>query len=88
MWIVKHEFLDKRLGRHTVELHHPETGAVHLVHILIGHDACPTCGHVQAKGNTRELDPQQIVAAELNELNKAHSNLEHYRQKHRVPVKK
>lgn len=88
MWIVKGEYIDKRLGHHVVVLHEPESDAHHLVQIVLGHEHCPACGHVKAKTNTGQLDPQAIVKAELEELNKSHANIERYRQQHRVPLKK
>lgn len=87
-WVIKGQHIDKKLGQHVVVLHNPESDAHHLVQILISHESCPLCGHVKRKTNTHELDPQAIVRAELDELEKSHAQVARYAQKHRVPTKR
>jgi hypothetical protein len=83
---IHSQHVDKALGRHYVRLHDPDSGAEHHLVIYLGHDACPTCGHVKPKTNTGELDFRAILAEELKNLTVSHAQSEQYAKKHGIPI--
>ena len=85
-WDLKEHHFDHTIQRHYAVLHDPATVAEHHLIIFVGHDACPTCGHVQPKTNTGELDFQAILREELAALEKSHAQSVAYAKKFRVPV--
>lgn len=88
MWQKKSEVLDPKTGMHVIHLHNPETGGEHTVQIVVGHDACPHCGHAVAKTNLEEIDPKYHLATEIAELNLSHANMVAYAEMHKVPLRK
>lgn len=85
-WQVKSQHVDKALGHHVVLLHDPHSGAGHVLQIIVGHEACPVCGHVKIAENVNEINPHEIIAQEVVNLEKAHAQSHHYARKHGVPV--
>ena len=85
-WQLKEHHLDKHLGRHYAILHEPVTGAEHHIIVLTGHDTCATCGHVQPKTNTGELDFKEILKSELEALEQSHAQSEAYAKRHGIPI--
>lgn len=89
-WEKVAEHIDEAQGTHSVFLEDKTCSpvATHEVHILIGHDYCPTCGHVKPKTNTDELDPKAIISAEIAALTTRTANVKAYGRKHNVRPKK
>jgi len=73
-WQKQHqETVDLRTKMHVMTLHEPETGAVHKLQIMIGHDSCPHCGHITLKDEVGDTDVAQHVANELESLTQSHA---------------
>lgn len=87
-WEVKSQHIDKALGQHIIHLHEPETKAEHVIQIIVGQHACPVCGHVRVVDNAGELNPREIIAGEVANLEAAHAQSHDYARKHNVPIGK
>lgn len=87
-WNLKEHHFDHTAQRHYAVLHDPATGAEHHLVIYTGHDSCPTCGHVQPKTNTGELDFAAILSEQIANLEQSHAQSVAYAKRHNVPVKK
>jgi hypothetical protein len=84
---VKTHHVELNEGRHYIVLHDPETGAEHHTVIYLGHDVCPTCGHVQPKDNGK-LDLKAIIQEEIANLEKSKQQVRGWARAHNVPVKR
>jgi uncharacterized protein (UPF0212 family) len=85
MYEVAEEFVDTRSGFHVVRLRRDTDGHEHLVQVAIGHSACPACGSVRASMG-REVDPKQVVADVIADLEASHAAMLAYAEKHGVKV--
>lgn len=86
MYEVAEEFIDTRSGFHVVRLRGDADGREHLVQIAIGHRSCPACGSVRASLGA-ELDPKQVVADVIADLEASHQRMLDYAKKHGVTVR-
>lgn len=94
-WQVAEQYVDKTTegGRHYVKLVEPITGAVHDLVIYVGHDACPTCGHVWLRAlddlkkmPTGHVDAKAEIKEVLAVLEQSHSRLDEHAKANNVPV--
>lgn len=83
-WQVKEQYLDEAMGHHVIHLHDPEVGALHVLQIIVNHDACPLCGHVSPKTNLGDIDVKAIIAEELQNLEKSRENERSHARTHRL----
>lgn len=83
-WQVRNQYLDRQIGHHVVHLHDPNTGAEHVLQIIVGQESCPTCGHVKVSENVNEISPREIIAQEIAELEKAHAQAQSYARQHGI----
>lgn len=86
-WKVKEEHADLSLKRHYIVLEESLTGEQHHVAIYLGHDACPTCGHVTPKTETGEIDLKMILEEEIAGLEQSAQQTLAHAVKHRVTIK-
>lgn len=87
-WEVKLQQLDKRLGMVIIHLHEPDSRAEHKLQIMVGHDACPHCGHLTLKTNTGDLDPRALLAEEMKLLEASHAQQDAFARKHGIPLRR
>lgn len=84
---VREEIIEAE-GIHLVVLRESTSKAEHHLMIHLGHDACPTCGHVKAKENLDEIDPRALIAAEIAALNESTERMRTYARTHKISSKK
>lgn len=85
-WRIKNQYVDAEIGHHVIELHHPGTGAEHILQVIVGHHGCPTCGHVRLVDNLDEINIKKIVSEHIEKLNASHAQVEAHARKHNVPL--
>lgn len=83
---VKSHHVDMLEGRHYIVLHDPETNSEHHIAVYVNHDTCPTCGHVQPKTNTGELDIKAVIRDEIANLEQSKAQVRDSARKHNVPL--
>lgn len=85
-WQVSRQHVDKALGHDIIHLHEPQSGAEHIIQIIVGHQSCPVCGHVRPKTDLGDIDRHAIIAQEIANLELSHANAEAWARKHRIPI--
>jgi len=89
-WKKRDHFLDRKQGMHVVTLHDPETKAVHLLQVNLGHalSSCPHCGHVKEAGmDIDAFDIEKYVQEQIAELDRIHGKVKTYGERHKIPAR-